>query len=73
MTGVSMKDYESGFLTLILTGILVMIIGLGLMASAGRSPNAATAGMSVQGTKAPSSRLAMLRVQPADGATLAKR
>ena len=27
-------DYESGFLALILTGVLVMVIGLGLMVSA---------------------------------------
>ena len=71
MTGVSMKDYESGFLALILTGILVMIIGLGLMASAVRSPNP-TASLAAQGTRAPSSLLAM-RVLPADGAALTKR
>jgi hypothetical protein len=67
-----MKDYESGFLALILSGILVMIIGLGLMISAVRSPNDAAAWMIAQEAKAPSSLLAM-RVQPADGAALTKR
>jgi hypothetical protein len=67
-----MKDYESGFLALILTGILMMIIGLGLMASVARSPNSAVAGMIEQRVKMPSSLLAM-RVQPADGAALTKR
>lgn len=33
-----MKDYESGFLALILTGILVMLIGLGLLLPDPRSP-----------------------------------
>lgn len=39
MTDLVMKDYESGFLMLILAGILVMVIGLGLMMSAARSPD----------------------------------
>jgi xanthine/uracil permease len=72
MTGVSMKNYESGFLALILTGILVMIIGLVLMASAVRSPNNPAASLAAQATRAPSSLLAM-RVLPADGAALTKR
>jgi hypothetical protein len=33
-----MKDYGSGFLVLILAGILMMVIGVGLMMSVGRSP-----------------------------------
>ena len=72
MTGVFMKDYESGFLALILTGILMMIIGLGLMVSAVRSPTDAMAGIIAQGSRAPSSLLAM-RIQPADGAALTRR
>ena len=82
-----MKDYESGFLALILAGILVMIIGLGLMATAVRSPDNAVAGIIAQGAKTPSqtpstqapstrtpaSLLAMLGVQPTDGAAPPKR
>jgi hypothetical protein len=33
-----MKDYGSGFLALILAGILMMVIGIGLMISAARPP-----------------------------------
>jgi hypothetical protein len=39
MTDVAMKDYGSGFLALILVGILMMVIGIGLMMSVGRSPD----------------------------------
>jgi hypothetical protein len=52
-----MNGYESGFLALILVGILVMVIGLGLMVSAVRAPNAA--GFAAQGARAPTSVLAM--------------
>jgi hypothetical protein len=34
-----MKDYGSGFLALILAGILMMVIGIGLMISTARSPD----------------------------------
>lgn len=34
-----MRDYESGFLALILAGVLMMVVGLGLMLSAARSPD----------------------------------
>ena len=34
-----MKDYGSGFLALILAGILMMVIGIGLMISAARAPD----------------------------------
>ena len=34
-----MKDYESGFLALILAGILMMVIGIGLMIPAARAPD----------------------------------
>jgi hypothetical protein len=39
MADVAMKDYGSGFLALILAGILMMVIGIGLMMSVGRSPD----------------------------------
>jgi hypothetical protein len=39
MTDVAMKDYASGFLALILAGILMMVIGIGLMLPAARSPD----------------------------------
>jgi len=39
MTDVAMKDYGSGFLALILVGILMMVIGIGLMITAARSPD----------------------------------
>jgi hypothetical protein len=77
MTGASMKDYESGFLALILTGILVLIIGLGLMVPVVRSPNAATLEL-VQGqaAKAPSavpSWVLAMRPQPDAGTAPTKR
>jgi hypothetical protein len=34
-----MKDYGSGFLALILAGILMMVIGIGLMISLARAPD----------------------------------
>jgi hypothetical protein len=34
-----MKDYGSGFLALILAGILMMVFGIGLMISAARAPD----------------------------------
>jgi hypothetical protein len=34
-----MKDYGSGFLALILAGILMMVIGVGLMISVARAPD----------------------------------
>jgi len=64
-----MKDYESGFLALILAGVLTMVIGLGLMMSAGRTPNEAKAGPG-QRTDAPASILAM-RI-PTDAGALPK-
>ena len=67
-----MKNYESGFLVLILTGILVMVVGLALMASVARPLNDAAAGFAAQGTGTPSSLLAM-RTQPANGSALAGR
>jgi hypothetical protein len=33
-----MKDYGSGFLALILAGVLMMVIGIGLMISTAHSP-----------------------------------
>jgi hypothetical protein len=39
MTDVAMKDYGSGFLALILAGILMMVLGIGLMISTARSPD----------------------------------
>jgi hypothetical protein len=33
-----MKDHGSGFLALILAGVLMMVIGIGLMMSAARAP-----------------------------------
>ena len=66
-----MKDYESGFLALILAGIVVMVIGLGLMVSAVRSPNEARAGLG-QRSNAPASILAM-RIPTDTGALLRDR
>jgi hypothetical protein len=34
-----MKDYGSGFLALILAGVLMMVIGIGLMISVARAPD----------------------------------
>jgi hypothetical protein len=34
-----MKDYGSGFLALILVGVLMMVIGIGLMISLARAPD----------------------------------
>ena len=62
-----MKDYESGFLALILAGILMMVIGLGLMVSAVRFPDETRAGLG-QRSAAPASVLAM-RI-PADGSAM---
>ena len=64
-----MRDYESGFLALILAGVLMMVIGLGLMVSAVRSPDDARAGLG-QRTAAPASVLAM-RI-PTDGGAMPK-
>jgi hypothetical protein len=36
---VAMKDYGSGFLALILAGVLMMVIGIGLMISVARAPD----------------------------------
>ena len=66
-----MKDYESGFLALILAGILVMVIGLGLMVSAARAPNEARAGVG-QRSSAPPSILAM-RIPTEPGGLLRDR
>ena len=59
-----MKDYGSGFLVLILTGILMMVIGLGLMVSATRSPDSIVGELAAQRARSPNSILAM-RVLPA--------
>jgi hypothetical protein len=70
-TDLFMKDYESGFLALILAGILMMVIGLGLMVSAARSPNEARAALG-QRSSAPPSILAM-RIPTERGALLRDR
>ena len=64
-----MNDYESGFLALILAGVLVMVIGLGLMVSAVRSSDDARTGLG-QRAAAPASVLAM-RI-PTDGGAMLK-
>ena len=71
-TDLLMKDYESGFLALILAGILVMVIGLGLMVSAARAPNEARAGLGQQRSSAPPSILAM-RIPTEPGALVRDR
>ena len=70
-TDLFMKDSESGFLALILAGILMMVIGLGLMVSAARSPNEARAALG-QRSNAPPSILAM-RIPTEPGALLRDR
>jgi hypothetical protein len=70
-TDLFMKDYESGFLALILAGILMMVIGLGLTVSAARSPNEARAALG-QRSGAPASILAM-RIPTDTGALLKNR
>jgi hypothetical protein len=52
-----MKDYESGFLALILAGVLMMVIGLGLMVSAARSSG--DSAFLEQRTRPPASALVM--------------
>jgi len=54
-----MRDYASGFLALILAGVLTMVIGLGLMVSAVRSSDEGRAGLSQRQIYPPASILAM--------------
>lgn len=60
-----MKDYESGFLALILTGVLIMVIGLGLMMSAVHSTDAGRSGLARRAIYTPVSlsavRMTMMR------------
>jgi hypothetical protein len=53
------KDCESGFLALILTGVLIMVIGLGLMMSAVRSTDAERSGLARRAVYTPVSLFAM--------------
>ena len=55
-----MKDQETGFLALILTGILMMVIGISLMMSAVRTPDGSGAGIADHAAKQPASLFALL-------------
>ena len=55
-----MKDHENGYLALILTGILMMIIGIGLMISAVRAPEGGDAGFADRLARQPASLSALL-------------
>jgi len=58
MVDVFMKDYASGFLALILAGVLVMVIGIGLLVSTAHSPDG-RAGLAERRINAPASTLAL--------------
>jgi hypothetical protein len=66
-----MNDYASGFLALILAGVLMMVIGIGLLVSTAHSPDG-RAGLAERRVDAPASTLA-LRLPEERGAPLAMR